>query len=63
MKDIQIQLIIPIRELIIGNGIAGLSPAEAARRNNPEIPITIISKDDKLTIIGCDLVIKQWHGK
>ncbi|NLY43401.1 MAG: NAD(P)/FAD-dependent oxidoreductase [Clostridiaceae bacterium] len=35
--------------VIIGNGIAGLSAADAARKHNPEIPVTIISSEEKPT--------------
>ncbi|MEA4889514.1 MAG: FAD-dependent oxidoreductase [Clostridiaceae bacterium] len=34
--------------IIIGSSIAGISAAEAARRQNPEIPITILTQDSFL---------------
>ena len=36
----------PQRLLIIGSGIAGLSAANAARKQNPQIDITILGQED-----------------
>jgi nitrite reductase (NADH) large subunit len=48
--------------VIIGNGIAGLSAAEAARKNNNKIPITIISDEKYLTYYRlrlCEEIISE----